>query len=384
MQNTGYYTEFLIIILILVALAVIYYYTRRYRKPTKTANNYLAALEYLVDGDHRRSIQKFKEAVHEDTENINAYLRLGDLLRSRGGANSALRIHKDLMLRSGLTEEFKTRVRHSLLLDYETMGDMEHAAEIADAILKNENLYYRETATKLVTYLEKKQNWDAAFQASKNYFKPLTPPLKKKMALYLVFQGLELINNDEGKESRLKFKEALKLDNECSAAYFYLGKSYYLEDRLEDAVHQWQELCRKVPQQAHIVFDSLERAWFELGKFTEAEKLYSDLLTTNAENIAAAISLAEIYSKKGEYDRALEILDRMDTIKANDARLVSFRIQVLYNKNQYKTATSRAIDFLEAKNYLPGRRYICQECQFKGTEPLWICPQCKSINSFNL
>lgn len=384
MQQTNLLTEISILTLILVALIIIYYYTRRYRKPSEKQDHYLQALEYLVDGDVKRAIQKFKEAIRENTENIQAYLRLGDLLRERGLARNALKIHKDLTLRSNLSAEYLNKVQKSLMLDYEALGDFKNATESALQLLAKESPPSKESASKLISYLEKQEKWGEAFEAAKKYFKPVPQFVRQKMALYRVFEGLKLEEKSNGKEARIKFKEALRQDPKCAAAYYYMGHSYIREERLEDAVNEWQALCTHIPEKAHVIFDDLEKAWFELGKFAEAENFYNNILETNADNIHAALALAEIYNKKGEYDRALDILERYDDIYPAHPRVQTFKIQVLFNKSQYKAAGSLALDFFKAHKYLDKEIYTCQECQYESNKPLWICPQCKSIGSFNI
>ena len=177
MQQTTIMTEVSILALVLIALIVIYYYTRRYRKPAEKQDHYLQALEYLVDGDIKRAIQKFKEAIREDTENIPAYLRLGDLLRERGLARNALKIHKDLTLRSNMPADYRNKVLKSMMLDYEAQGDFKNAEESALKLLEIESPPSRESASKLIGYLEKQEKWGDAFEAAKKYVKAKLPQL---------------------------------------------------------------------------------------------------------------------------------------------------------------------------------------------------------------
>ncbi len=384
MQDNTVLTEIIILIAILVALVLIYYFTRRYRKPTQKQDSYRAALEALVDGDVKRAIQLFKEAIHQNSENIEAYLRLGDLLRERGLVKNALKIHKDLTFRTGLSNSMLLRVRRSLMLDYEALGEFDKAIEEARKLLEKENPYYRETASRLLQLFEKGNRWSEALEAANKYFKPTPAALKHKISLYHVFQGLKLQDEGRGKDARIKFKEALKINPQNEAAYYYLGKSYVEEDRLEDAVKEWVNLCTQIPEKAYIVFDELEKAWFELGNFSEAENLYSHLFEKNRDNIKAALALAEIYEKKGEYDRALELLERLDEEYPEDPSVQSFKVQVLYNKNQYKAACQVALNFLKQQKFIDHTIYQCQECHYISETPLWVCPQCKSIDSFNI
>ena len=384
MPTNDIINEILILTLVIVAILIIYYITKFYKKPAKGKNTYLEALEHLADGDYKWAIQKFKEVVREDTDNIQAYLRLGDLLRKKGLASNALKIHKDLMLRSNLSSDLKQKIEYSLLLDYESLNDVKMVIKIGNNILNNSQNYSEEVPLKLVKYLEKDEEWEEAFNIIKKYCKTLTNDLKRKLALYRVFEGLNLIEKNEDRDARIKFRESMKLDETCASGYFYLGKSYYSENRLEDAIQAWKNLCEKIPEKAYIAFESLEKAWFDLGKFTEAEKLYKDLWNKYPENVDAALALAEIFDKKGEQDTAVEILNRLEEKVPNNPRINGYRIQYLYNKNQYKVASSYAVDFFRNQSIISDKKFVCNKCNHQSNEPTWICPECKSIDSYNI
>ena len=383
MQSSEMLMELLIFLLIIAALLIIYYYTRVYRKPKIDKGSYLAALEYLADGNEKWAIQKFKETVRDDSENVQAYLRLGDLLRKRGFANNALKIHKDLTFRGNLSGEIKDKIQFSLLLDYEAAGNYKAAIELANTIIENDKTYKNEAALRLLNYLEREEKWQEAYLTVKKCFKELTPQLVKKSALYLVFEGLKIQEKGEGRDARIKFKEAMKIDPDCAAAFYYLGKSYYVEDRLEDAIHEWENLCRTLPKKAYLTFKDLERSWFEMGKFTEAEKLYKSILSKDSKNVFATVALAAIHNKKEDFDRALDVMERLGEDHQHDPQIVGFKLKILANKNQYKQAVNQALDYFNKRYDLSERRFECQECQFKIDEPIWICPQCKSIDSFD-
>ena len=311
-------------------------------------------------------------------------MRLGDLLRKKGLASNALKIHKDLMLRSNLSSDLKQKIEYSLLLDYESLNDVKMVIKIGNNILNNSQNYSEEVPLKLVKYLEKDEEWEEAFNIIKKYCKTLTSDLKRKLALYRVFEGLNLIEKNEDRDARIKFRESMKLDETCASGYFYLGKSYYSENRLEDAIQAWKNLCEKIPEKAYIAFESLEKAWFDLGKFTEAEKLYKDLWNKYPENVDAALALAEIFDKKGEQDTAVEILNRLEEKVPNNPRINGYRIQYLYNKNQYKVASSYAVDFFRNQSIISDKKFVCNKCNHQSNEPTWICPECKSIDSYNI
>jgi lipopolysaccharide biosynthesis regulator YciM len=382
MQSPDMLTELLIIILVVLSLVIIYYFTRVYKKPKGEKGNYVAALEFLADGNEKWAIQKFKEAVREDSENVEAYLRLGDLLRKKGMASNALKIHKDLTLRSNLSEENRTKIKYSLLLDQEELGNYKSAIDTAMSILEVEKKAATDTAVRLLNYLEKEENWSEASEVLGKYFKDSSTQLERRGALYLIFSGLQIQEKGNGREARIKFKEALKFDNQCAAAYYYLGESYQKENRLEDAIREWERLCEIVPQKSHVAFKSLERAWFDLGKFKEAESFYKNFLEKDPNNSFAAIALAEIYNKKEDYDRAMDVLNKFSEQNLDDPDILGYHIKTLINKTNYKQAANLAHDYFLVNYDLEGLLFTCQECQYTAETPLWICPQCKSIDSF--
>ncbi|MFZ0390380.1 MAG: tetratricopeptide repeat protein [Calditrichia bacterium] len=384
MENSGYLPEIIIILSLIAALIIIFYFARRYRRQDRDKNKYQTALEMVVDRDYKNAIQMFKEVVREDSENVEAYLRLGDLLRERGLPKNALRIHKDLTLRSGLTKPLQARIQHSMMLDYEMLQDYQQAARIARTMLEENqhsaNLYIE----KLLFYSEKNQEWESAEIIAKKYTKELPERYGRRLALYRVLHGLELQEKDQGRDARVKFKEAIKADSQCAAAYYYLGKSYYVEDRAQEAVDQWRTLCTKVPDQCYIVYADLEKTWFEMGKFTEAEKLYTGLLEKNPDNIPAALALASIYSKKGNFEQAQEILERIEKLHPGDERILARHTHVLFEKSEFKSAGNKALKYFQDKGLLENQYYTCSKCGYKNDYPIWICPECQTIESYNI
>lgn len=374
---------FIVVVLIILVAAVLWVSVFR-KKRTAHDDPYLRALEYLADGQDHLAIEKFKEAIHQNSNNINAYLRLGDMLREEGLVRNSLRIHRELTLRENLTREQELRIRKSLLLDYERHNDFENAVAIAKKILNENRKGDQWIIEKLVHLYEKAEAWEDAIEATRKYLKPLTTEQKRRISLYLVFEGLELHKKDKAREGRIKFKEALKITPQCSAAYFYLGKSYRNEDRLDDAIREWRNFCYKLPNKAHIVFPYLEKACFDKGIFEDIEALYKDLIELDVKNINTVLALVEFYLKKGRYETAHSFLEKAEEDFVGSAHLAAKKVQVFYHLSQYQKAASAALE-LCGDNFQNAKHiYICEDCGFESKEPLWRCPQCKTIDSFSI
>ena len=380
-ENSSFFL-LVVLFLALVGVGSVYWYSFRQKRRQGQSNAYLEALEYTVEGNDRLAIQKYKDAIREDSENVAAYIRLGDLLRKRGLLQNAIRIHKDLTLRGNLTTEQRIRILKSLLLDYELSADYEQAVSTARKILSMERNPELWIIQQLVDLYEKSNRWKDAVEIVAQHQKKLPPEYQSRIALYYVFQGLRLMEQGSGKDARVNFKEALKKDASCAAAYYYLGKSYKQEDRLEDAVNYWKKLCFNVPEKAYIVFPELEKAWFEMGRFADAESLYLEMMASGKNGLKPGLALTEIYSKKGDHESALEILRRLEDEYPDSTEVISQKVSVLFNKGQYKQAATQALTFFNKERENLSKVFRCRKCDFTIKEPAWVCPQCKELDTF--
>ncbi len=72
---------------------------RFFRRKKDSHTLYTEALEALLQGDSDSAFEKLRELIREDTENVRAYLKLGDIFRQRGQAEQAIKIHRSLTFR---------------------------------------------------------------------------------------------------------------------------------------------------------------------------------------------------------------------------------------------------------------------------------------------
>lgn len=376
-------TLLLLLIVIAVVLILLWIFYAR-KKTSGQADPYLNALEDLADGRNESAIEKFKEAIRQNSNNIGAYLRLGDKLRDQGYVKNALRIHKELTLRENLSKEDESRINRSLLLDFEKTNDFESGITLARKLIQENKRDDRWVVEKMIAFYERSERWADAIETLRKHFKPLTEAQKQKIALYFVFQGLHLHQIRRAKEGRVKFKEALKIAPGCTAAYFYLGKSYQNENRLDDAIQEWQEFCFKVPGKAHIVFPYLEKAYFDKGIFEDLESFYQELADLSEKNLNTVLALVEFYLRKGRYERARTFLEKAEEDFKNSNHLAAKKVEVLYHVNQHKEAAAEALKLCKGEYKKTNQNYICGVCQLESKDPQWRCPQCKSIDSFSI
>ena len=84
--------------------------------------------------DNRKAINLLSYLVKSNSEHVNAYLQLGNLLRDED-TDRAIKIHQMLTVRQNLSNETKIEILKSLALDYEKINELSKSKIEAEKIV---------------------------------------------------------------------------------------------------------------------------------------------------------------------------------------------------------------------------------------------------------
>ena len=326
--------EYILVFLLLFAATVaIYLLYERYvkRPPQPSSALYVQALRDLLDGHKVKAFGKLRQVVAEDYNNIDAYLRLGQILRDNNKPDRALQVHKDLTLRTTLTVEEKTAILQQLAEDYLALKDLDMAEAAMRELISMDN-QNRWAHIKLLRLQEAAHKWDEAYDTAAHILKLENNKSKKPLAYYKYRQAGDLYKQREYHKARILYKEAIGLDPAYVAAYLAIGDSYCEEERFEDAISFWKKLIEAVPEKGHFVIDRLKRTLFDLGRYGELADICNSILAHDARNIEARLTLAEFYDKKGDTDAAQELLQQVVDAAPDNMRSVIDLLRILIEK----------------------------------------------------
>ncbi len=373
-------TTLLTIIFIIIIVIVLIVVLRRYKKKPRGKTWYVDALHMILDGKKDEALENLKRAVREDTENIMAYIKLGDIYRDKGYPIRAAKIHRNLLLRSELNDTQIATILQHLVLDYHTIGSLDRAIEMAERLVHRtkRNL---DNQKLLLSLYEERGDWDKALIYRQSTNKWIKKQDQNILALYKVQSGINFINKKAEREGRIRFREATKLDKKCIPAYLYWGDSYRREGRNEDAFKIWKEFTVKNPDWAHLAFDRLMEVLFDLGRYGDMEAIYQQIIQKKPKNAMAYIHLAELYKKQGKLDNALAICQTITNHYPDSLRGHAIMIQILQQQKKEKEALLEALKILnqEIENRTSFR---CNQCGLHSEVPLWHCPQCHQWDTF--
>ncbi|RKX27575.1 MAG: hypothetical protein DRP45_00635 [Candidatus Zixiibacteriota bacterium] len=327
-------TEYLLIFAALFVLAFGFYlgYERFLVKGRKAESSlYVDALRDLLDGKQEAAFSKLRQVVAADSGNLDAYLRLGQILRDNNQAARALQVHKDLTLRPGLTRSDRVAILHQIAADSLAAGDMKMSGEaLGELISLAPGDYWAQT--RLMELQKKNQKWDEVFETAAQLLKLEGNKSKKTLAQYKFQAGEQMYRKREYHKARVLYKEAISLDPAFVSAYLAIGDSYCEEDRHEDAVTFWNKLIAAVPEKGHRVIDRLKKTLFDLGRFGDIQNICESILEHDPRNLKARCALAEFYEKKGDVDRAVELWEQAMDDHSRDSQAALDLIRVHLDK----------------------------------------------------
>ncbi|HDY75862.1 MAG TPA: tetratricopeptide repeat protein [Candidatus Marinimicrobia bacterium] len=301
-------TPFLIAVVVLIAAGITAALLYRPKKPRHFESVYTDALNAIVHGDNKTALRLLREVVKRDTNHINAYLQMGEILRAEGNPHQAIKIHQSLTVRPNLENQLQIDIHRSLALDYMEVQNYVKAKNEAEFILKIEkkNIWALEF---LLDLAEQQHDWIQAAAVAKDIQKITQQKDPGNLAKFQMFEGLDHLGKNDRERAKKCFVKAIEIDSTYGQAHERLG-DFYADDRdLIKAIDHWEKFAHLDVENASNIFTKMETALYDLGRYGEVEKFYKRLLDKNPGNLDALARMANVLEEKGERQQALDLVD---------------------------------------------------------------------------
>lgn len=317
-------TIILIIGVIVIAIAMIWWI--KSKKTVSVDVLYSDALSALLKGDNKAAVKLLKQVVSQDSDNIGAYLQLGNLLRSVN-PQQAVKIHQSLTVRPKLSKLISKEIHQALALDYIELSDYKRAKIEAEMVFKfdKNSLWVNQF---LLQIAEKQCDWEYASGLASKIQKLTGKRDNRQLAEIQLQAGNDQLDIGENKKALQYFQNAVKLDSTFNTPYLYIGNIYEGENNLKKAIINWEKYIINTETSDTLIYKKIESALFDLGRFSEVEQLYSRILSEKPNDKNAIVKLSKLLNDKGDRDGAIALVDKV--ISQNEdsipARLMKIKI----------------------------------------------------------
>ena len=341
--------SFLILVVLAVLVVALYPIVRDFlRKRRTAAPAYVEGLQAALDGRTADASARFKEAVGIDTDNVDAYIRLGDLFMQQGETERAIKVHENLALRRNLDKRDEKKVLQALVRDYIKADRKVKAISLLEELVHLDRADADGTERLIELYIETGA-WDKCEEQLKELARH-SAHRQRAARLYTEY-GRAYPKNNPG-AALAAFETALRLDPNSIPARLYMGDHQLIQGDTNAAIKTWNDIIELAPEKNALVRDRLERAYFDAGKFEDITTLYEQLLRKVPDDSGLVVALAEIYQKKEDLSSAIRLLERFTGKQMGDI-LPRVALATMYldrgETDRARTVLAEALSALQAE-----------------------------------
>lgn len=166
----------LLFLLLPVAAAYGWYMGRRSAQQSKQddasrlSRDYVAGVNFLLSNQQDKAVDLFLDMLKEDTGTVEAHLTLGNLFRSRGEVDRAIRIHQSLMESASLTYDQRLLAVQQLGRDYMAAGLYDRAEDMFKQLV-DETDFRLGALQQLLQIYQATSDWQSAIEVAERLVK---------------------------------------------------------------------------------------------------------------------------------------------------------------------------------------------------------------------
>jgi len=339
------------------------------------SNRYFQGLNYLLDEQPDKAISVFIEMAEVTADTIETHLALGSLFRRRGEVERAIRVHQNIISKSGLDESQKTRALLELGEDYMHAGLFDRAEKLFNELIERE-AHAPSALRHLLDIYQQEKEWEKALQQAQK----LETETDDKMGLVMAHFCCEMAEVDLQKNkpaaARKHLRQARRYFPECIRARFILARIARQQEMFVEALDVYEEIAEMDMEYIHELLqsyldcaqkaDNFSRALTNMEGWAEHYDGVSLLLSqTTLLKEAEGIGVATRY--------LADALTSRPSVKGLD-RLIELKLEG-------GPETDSGDDILRAvaqKLLVRQPSYRCTHCGYAGHSHHWQCPSCKN------
>lgn len=373
----------LLFLLLPIAAAYGWYMGRRSAQQDKQENanrlsrEYVAGVNFLLSNQQDKAVDLFLDMLKEDSNTVEAHLTLGNLFRSRGEVDRAIRIHQSLMESSSLSFEQRLLAVQQLGRDYMAAGFYDRAEDMFTQLVKEQD-YQVFALEQLLIIHQATSDWQSAIDVAERLVKLGKDKRRKEIAHFWCELALQAMSSDDLDKATGLLKKAASADKLCARVSIMQGRILMAQGEYAKAADALQRVLEQDKEVVSETLVMLQECYQHLGQLNVWATYLKRCVDENT-GASAELMLAEIlHQEEGREVAQLYInrqLQRHPTMR------------VFYHLMDYHLADAeegRAKESLALLRDMVGEqirtkpRYRCHKCGFTAHSLYWHCPSCRA------
>jgi len=337
--------------------------------------DYFKGLNLLLNEQPDKAIDVFVKMLQVDNDTVETHLALGNLFRSRGEGDRAIRIHQNLIARPTLSKEQRALALFELSRDYLRAGLLGRAETLFLELLE-QGAYRAESLEKLLDIYQQEKAWEKSIDVARRYELLAGKRMNLEIAHFYCELGDGFYADGEHRSALKMARRALNVDRQCVRATLLQASLEKARGNYKAAIKSLKQVEKQNPRFLPEIVTPLLACYQSLGKTTEAEH-YLEYLSEEHGGITPLLGLADLLCQRGNEreasERIAKSLSERPSVRGLDhlieLHLTNSEGVARDNLLILKGLTRRLLD-----EKLP---YRCGNCGFKVKVLQWRCPTCK-------
>ena len=338
------------------------------------SNRYFQGLNYLLDEQPDKAIAVFIEMAEVTTDTVETHLALGSLFRRRGEVERAIRVHQNIISKSGLDERQKTRALLELGEDYMRAGLFDRAENLFKELIERES-HAPSALRHLLDIYQQEKDWEKALQQAQQ----LEAVTDEKMGLLMSHFCCEMaevdLAADKPADARKHLRQARRYFPESIRARLILAQIARQQEMFTEAMDVYEEIAEMDKEYIHEILNGYQSIAQQAG---ESQRALENMQKWSGgyDGVSLLISLTELIRK----EQGLEVATRQLAEALTHRPSVKGLDYLIALKLEGGPETESGDELLRAvAQKLLARQpsYQCTHCGYAGHSHHWQCPSCK-------
>ncbi|WP_113627873.1 lipopolysaccharide assembly protein LapB [Pectobacterium peruviense] len=373
----------LLFLLLPVAAAYGWYMGRRSAQQDKEqesnrlSREYVTGVNFLLSNQQDKAVELFLDMLKDDSNTFEAHLTLGNLFRSRGEVDRAIRIHQALTESASLTFEQRLLAVQQLGRDYMAAGLYDRAEEIFNQLVDEED-FRRSALQQLLQIHQATSDWQTAIDVAEKLVKMGKDELRVDIAHFYCELALLAMGSDDLDKALTFLKKGAAADNQCARASIMLGRIYMAQQDYSRAVEALRQVLDQDKELVSETLPMLQECYQHLGNTLDWAHFLKRCVEENT-GATAELMLADILEREEGAEVAQVYINRQ--LQRHPTMRVFHR---LMDFHLHEAEDGRAKESLVVLRDMVGEqirtkpRYNCRKCGFTSQSLYWQCPSCRT------
>lgn len=373
--------------LLVAAIAIGWWLGRRERRRARERlspevslpRDYFIGLNHLLNEKPDQAIETFVQALEVNSDTIETHIALGNLFRSRGEADRAVKIHQNLLARPTLTPYQGGLVQLELSRDFLNLGLLDRAERLLQTLVKdtpNEGL--RDAAKRLlVDLLQREKEWQQALDVATPQLIRQDADIKRAAAHWLCELAQQDRHNASPSMARKRLRQALSIDERCVRATWLLAELERDTGHYKAVIRHLTRIPEQDPGFLPVILDPLHEAYRRLqDEVGWCAFLEAKLQETHYTSVV--IMLAASRLRTDSQEAAIELIsEQLQTHPS--LRGVDYLMDLYLIGDDHGDRERLLLLKQHTQKLLAARpRHRCHRCGFGSAQLHWQCPRCQS------